>query len=942
MESRVANPRADAQMQLPSPLPTKTDTPTPRKRGRPPKNSSNNSTTSVQKEPAPSTPLPRKRGRPPKAKTQTQTQTQTVEAVGDRSERVETKDQGPRKRGRPPMNKSKIVTVSESPDPQESTVNESLNEDQVMNDDGHNAVSNTEAVNSEILHQTSAAFSTPLKNYPDIPLPPPSIQHIFSDVSLENITAVAQGAPLLKNEVQSDVLSTPTVFFNEEEQRNRKKRRWIVDTPEYLVEKERLDKEKELAYREKRRQIEERRVARLTKTQLRREQIAREKEEKNKRRLEESKRRAVQKQLDKMQKQKERDDQRKLRETKKEIELREKELKKKELRKDQRERYFMGKKLDQEPSEESTQKEKIDESTNVCEDSRVHTSKSKDTEASIEEGAKEDSEVSDSAPDDSTLANQEGKSQKATTSTQNSNFGYFPSDDFYYDSNEERYDDSEEEEYFVDGITAEVEDVDEQTANDQEQVSDPETNEEIDNLKSKIFPKLITSTTMNNTPYQYELDSKVDELYKMFESTITDGVKNSCFLFGPRNSGKTLAINTALHRINQNHKSSDFITVRLNGSAYTDDKSAFRAIADQLDMEIARIYSVSLKDMGANELIARKSISDTISNILKILDDEVNITDTGKSKKKNRDSPNAKLMIPIIFIVDEVENYVTQFRQTLLYNLFDLSQASVTPITIICSTSVYNIRESLEKRVRSRSSQRSIQFNRFPRDKFVEVCSKLIKIDTPGDDYEKQWNSDIDALLETKGSELRKNIIFNHMTECNISKFQTECIYPLQKLTVQEPRVKDEHFARLATHQTKASLRSRLNKLSDLDLALLISSARLVIKQTSDKSTVNFNMAYEEYLQCLALETTQQSSTSTISATASRSFKQWTKQQCQESWEYLVIDNFLTKPTAHNNRMVEKFGSVGFETRLWAVEVSLDDLRRCLSVDKIMKSWTRL
>lgn len=68
------------------------------------------------------------------------------------------------------------------------------------------------------------------------------------------------------------------------------------------------------------------------------------------------------------------------------------------------------------------------------------------------------------------------------------------------------------------------------------------------------------------------------------------------------------------------------------------------------------------------------------------------------------------LRVPVIFILDHMEGFVSRTRQTLLYNLFDLLQDASVQMSIICSCANLLMENKLEKRIRSRSEFRRIQF----------------------------------------------------------------------------------------------------------------------------------------------------------------------------------------------------------------------------------------
>ena len=58
-------------------------------------------------------------------------------------------------------------------------------------------------------------------------------------------------------------------------------------------------------------------------------------------------------------------------------------------------------------------------------------------------------------------------------------------------------------------------------------------------------------------------------------------------MVGPRSSGKTTIVKSALKELNGNYKG-EFISIYLNSSVQTDDSSALREIARQLDINVKK------------------------------------------------------------------------------------------------------------------------------------------------------------------------------------------------------------------------------------------------------------------------------------------------------------------------------------------------------------------
>ena len=62
----------------------------------------------------------------------------------------------------------------------------------------------------------------------------------------------------------------------------------------------------------------------------------------------------------------------------------------------------------------------------------------------------------------------------------------------------------------------------------------------------------------------------------------------------------------------------------------------------------------------------------------------------------------------VMFILEEFDLFCSHHNQTLLYNLFDISQSAQAPICVLGITCRLDVIELLEKRVKSRFSHRFV------------------------------------------------------------------------------------------------------------------------------------------------------------------------------------------------------------------------------------------
>lgn len=171
--------------------------------------------------------------------------------------------------------------------------------------------------------------------------------------------------------------------------------------------------------------------------------------------------------------------------------------------------------------------------------------------------------------------------------------------------------------------------------------------------------------------------------------------------------------------------------VRLHGLIHTDDRLALKGITSQMQLENV----VDGKVFG--------SFAENLAFLLACL----------KSGEKN-------VSKSVIFVLDEFDLFCFHHNQTLLYNLFDVSQSAQTPICVLGVTCRLDVVELLEKRVKSRFSHRQIFLfpgncgeNSLLEQRLKQIENLLLleeKNNKLKSAFQRDWNKTIEAVINNK------------------------------------------------------------------------------------------------------------------------------------------------------------------------------------------------
>ncbi|CAH1968230.1 unnamed protein product [Acanthoscelides obtectus] len=324
-------------------------------------------------------------------------------------------------------------------------------------------------------------------------------------------------------------------------------------------------------------------------------------------------------------------------------------------------------------------------------------------------------------------------------------------------------------------------------------------------------------------------DKEEQQIFDLLERTLDCGESNSALLIGPRRCGKTLLVNKVLERIqHKDNFDTDCILVKLNGLIHTDDRLALKSTTSQMQLDNV----VDGKVFG--------TFAENLAFLLECLR-------TG-DKSKSRS---------VIFILDEFDLFCCHHNQTLLYNLFDVSQSAQAPICILGITCRLDVIELLEKRVKSRFSHRQIfllphenqtsnvhtvgdAVNKIEYYLKLPEGNKKLQINTA---VAKQWNRNLNNLLkEKKFRNVIQRLIDLDNSEAMLKDFLVKVIFHFtgENLTV-------DLFQKELNILEEDDMIKVLQDLTVLELCLIISMKHHL--EIYDNNPMNFEMIYNRFMK---------------------------------------------------------------------------------------------
>lgn len=476
-----------------------------------------------------------------------------------------------------------------------------------------------------------------------------------------------------------------------------------------------------------------------------------------------------------------------------------------------------------------------------------------------------------------------------------------------------------------------------------EEMEAGEDQEQFKSLKKHLLRKLNNRLSASKSTLPGFMQTSSLEIERILKQCIIQKESHSCIIVGPRANNKISIINYNLDILSEEH-SKQFVVVRLNGYIHSEN-AAINSIATQLENELIRIRP----DVEhPNFQLSQGSITEVFENVLKLLDSvavQMGRTKTALSRSEK---------LTIVFIFDEIDQFAGPIRQTLLYNLFDMVEHARVPVCILGCTTKLNILDLLEKRVKSRFSQRLIYVLQVANRHDFKDAFKTSMLVTETSSYASTWNRTIDKLLLDNNSSLNHIITKCYETFRDLNILKHAAITMLSNIHSMKSLIDCLHSCKdmnnYISSQLSNSLLAKVCSLSDLQLAILLAASRIALK---NEENLNFNLTYDEYTSLIKSMNYRIPTSDAKGLNVENTIKIWNKKDVKNGWETLIELELIVergiiaiRQSAQSAfQATNHFSANGvmpYDLKMFQVSVTLQELRRAVPQSSMLYSWTQL
>ncbi|XP_020106325.1 origin of replication complex subunit 4 isoform X1 [Ananas comosus] len=329
-----------------------------------------------------------------------------------------------------------------------------------------------------------------------------------------------------------------------------------------------------------------------------------------------------------------------------------------------------------------------------------------------------------------------------------------------------------------------------------------------------ILRTRLSNPTFAHSHLKSSSESNYSKLKFIVSSSIAEACNNSVLLLGPRGSGKVAVAELVLEDLKAEH-ADEISVIRLNGLLHSDDNCALKEIARQLCLEHRLLFS-------------KMASSDDNSQFMIDM-----LRECGLAHKTT------------IFVLDEFDLF-TQGKQRLLYSLLDALQTLTSQAVVIGMSCRLDADQLLEKRVRSRFSNRKLLFIPPSADEMQRLIEHLLYL--PKDSglptkFVTEFNSRLSNIISDKKFKEIVNSI--SAVDGTISNLLTFLFRAVSYMDVESGFLMMENFKSAELCMQKQPKIDCLQAgASVLDLYILVCMNRLEIKE---RNSYNFTSIMKEY-----------------------------------------------------------------------------------------------
>ncbi|KAH8920406.1 hypothetical protein BT69DRAFT_1352407 [Atractiella rhizophila] len=250
----------------------------------------------------------------------------------------------------------------------------------------------------------------------------------------------------------------------------------------------------------------------------------------------------------------------------------------------------------------------------------------------------------------------------------------------------------------------------------------------------------------------------------VLDRTVKYGEGNCVLLVGPRGVGKSLMVHRNLALLERLHGKDAYVVIKLNGLSETNDKLALKEIARQLKGNEGYLAAEVGGEGGENDWgDSFATYASTLQTLINILEPHksANMTlptegedSAGKTEEQTQPEGETKQK-PIIFVLDEFDQFALQPRQSFLYCLLDCVQGRKRQggMLVLGLSSRADCLNALEKRVKSRCQSRVHQITHDGGIEGMQAIAKWLLKPLSGketsDELRKAWEVEVESFADS-------------------------------------------------------------------------------------------------------------------------------------------------------------------------------------------------